>query len=718
MPLDAYDPCPCGSGKKLKFCCHELVDGMRRVLRFQENQQTRMALQALEALENDHPGNSWVITTRAVILLREGRGGESTQGLEQLVGEQPDHLFAIALYATAMFSGNGFEGARPAIQRAFQRCSRVYPDLIASLATGIATAMFASRKQLAAREHLVLAMRLGAEQKKQTTFLQLLELDGNQEVPYPLRSVHRLVPYAGDPENEKQAQQAARLSGLGCWNLAAKLFADVAGREADNANLWQNAGFCHAWDGDEAAAAKALHRAAQLHEVSEAALECETIAQLLDLNTLDQSGRIYRKELRVNALSKLLTLLDNTKRLARIEIPPSEDAQQPAPAALYEVLDRDCPEHASALDLDSVPLIIGQLTLYDEIPDGNIPARIYITAPETADFEVCQTLLSDLAGSEVEPIEGSEVTPTYPDAFPRELQMMRRQWYLPAEATAMLDEQLEREHWRRIVEQTWPETNLTTLDGRTPLEAVGDDQFKIQLMATLYVFDAYCNSLDHTLDFDAVCNRLELETPEPIAISDDTSLNSFSSMELLRLPLDTLSDAQLVQTLNRALLIHHGTFLYNVLSKIVGRPACHPKVDLNQVYTKLAELCRDQFRREEAFRWIATGKELARTLDDAFAKTLEWNMRELKFRLDDPQDAALKPLLLHIYTTFCPKESRLEPLLHQLLAQHNITPPWDSVEGVITSGSMAEPATGSGVWTPAQAADSSGGEKKLWIPGQ
>ena len=37
MPLDLYDPCPCGSGRKLKFCCRELSGDMERVLKFQEN---------------------------------------------------------------------------------------------------------------------------------------------------------------------------------------------------------------------------------------------------------------------------------------------------------------------------------------------------------------------------------------------------------------------------------------------------------------------------------------------------------------------------------------------------------------------------------------------------------------------------------------------------------------------------------------------------------
>ena len=31
MPLNPYDPCPCGSGKKLKFCCQNIADEMERI---------------------------------------------------------------------------------------------------------------------------------------------------------------------------------------------------------------------------------------------------------------------------------------------------------------------------------------------------------------------------------------------------------------------------------------------------------------------------------------------------------------------------------------------------------------------------------------------------------------------------------------------------------------------------------------------------------------
>ena len=31
MALDPYAPCPCGSGKKLKFCCHDLAPELEKV---------------------------------------------------------------------------------------------------------------------------------------------------------------------------------------------------------------------------------------------------------------------------------------------------------------------------------------------------------------------------------------------------------------------------------------------------------------------------------------------------------------------------------------------------------------------------------------------------------------------------------------------------------------------------------------------------------------
>ena len=38
MANDPYAMCPCGSGKKLKFCCGEILPDLQRAFRIRDNQ--------------------------------------------------------------------------------------------------------------------------------------------------------------------------------------------------------------------------------------------------------------------------------------------------------------------------------------------------------------------------------------------------------------------------------------------------------------------------------------------------------------------------------------------------------------------------------------------------------------------------------------------------------------------------------------------------------
>ena len=89
MPLDLYDPCPCGSGQKLKFCCRDLSDDMERVLKFQENNQPRMALNALDELGKKHPENTWVRTTRGGLLFDAGDLQGAHRELAEVIARTP-----------------------------------------------------------------------------------------------------------------------------------------------------------------------------------------------------------------------------------------------------------------------------------------------------------------------------------------------------------------------------------------------------------------------------------------------------------------------------------------------------------------------------------------------------------------------------------------------------------------------------------------------------
>jgi predicted Zn-dependent protease len=216
MPLAPYDPCPCGSGKKLKFCCQSIADEMDRALRLMDGNQPRIALQQLEVLARKHPTNTWVGTTRALILIELGEASAARDVLRVLLETNPDHEFSIVLMAAAMMQAEGVDAAKKAIHRAFQRGAKKFPSMVSGLAATMAAILGQRQRLIAAREHLALALRLSPEERRQELFVQLLEFDGDNGVPYPIRGSHALPAISGTEEQQKEIKKAQKYAAVGC----------------------------------------------------------------------------------------------------------------------------------------------------------------------------------------------------------------------------------------------------------------------------------------------------------------------------------------------------------------------------------------------------------------------------------------------------------------------------------------------------------------------
>ena len=121
MSLDPYALCPCGSGKKLKFCCQDIVAEMEKVERLQENNQPRMALQLLDKMEKSHPGNAWIATNRGLALIHDNRPEEAKTSLAGFLRNSPKHPLANALFGLASLNADGYPECRKAVHRAFLR---------------------------------------------------------------------------------------------------------------------------------------------------------------------------------------------------------------------------------------------------------------------------------------------------------------------------------------------------------------------------------------------------------------------------------------------------------------------------------------------------------------------------------------------------------------------------------------------------------------------
>lgn len=719
MSLDPYSLCPCDSGKKLKFCCADIVADMERALQLQQSNQLRAALKILEKLEEDHPGKPWVVTNHASVLIHLEREEDARELLSEFFKKEPKHALARVLDATAAYSLTGYEQAKKAIHIAVQLGAKAVPEMISALLAGVASELYSHSKFMAARAHVALSMRFCSDEQQQSIFMQLMEIDGNRSIPYPLRGVHSLPAFESDDEEEqKKYKKVTQLSVYGCWEEAGKLLRELIEKNPDSAELYHNLGFMMAWDGNEAEAVTALHKAAELHADNSIAVECETVAQTLELNTPEERIPVEQQAYKIDHPSQIITKLDQIERLARYEIPQDQAATDAHyPAAMYYLLDRVCSDETDWKQVEAGDLasVIAQVSVYDMIEGERDSAELYITGRVGERLDEAKQIVESEFGEAVTPRDMDDSQPIY-ESVPVTLQAMIHDWYFSDDTPAIVRHKFEKQHWDSFVQETLFELPLSILNGKTLKDVAGVAELKIQLEAAVNVLDAHADRRSRFLDVENLRSQLQLDPPTPLEITEETSISGLSYLELMRVDVPNLSDENLMHVLNRAIMMHHNRFLEKVLTVAFERESIHDEIDILRLLHSLVDLQRDAFNREATLEWIEKGRSMAAEQDNSFEAVLQWEMRELIFRLDDPDDPELEPLLNKMNNNYVKKLPRLREYLDGLLDAYNVTPPWDDTGKIVVADSVAE--VGTGVWSPGSESSDEGESKKLWVPGQ
>ena len=714
MSVDSYGPCPCGSGKKFKFCCSVIADEMDRIGRLMEGNQPRVALQQLEILDRKHPKNAWVGTTRGMLMLDLNESAGARDLLRQVLEVFPDNELAIILYAVALVRSEGHASAKKAIHRAFQRSAKKLPAMVSDLAGSLAAMHAQAGHLMAAREHMALALRLAPEERRQELFVQLLELDGADEIPYPMRGTH-VLPGAGSVSDEiqKELRKAQKYAAVGCWSIAADVFSSLANADPERAEFWHAAGLCRAWDGDEKNAAEALHRAARWYADLGIAVECETLAQLLDEKTTTNVIEECVYSGKVISVSRLLTILDETPRVRRIKVPVNAEVEN-SPVAAYVVIDSDVLDTDIAqVDIAEIPHLLGKVVIHDADPKTSEPAFVMLAGLRGPSLDDAKSVLTVASGDLIEWSQDA-TQPHVVDVHPAESQILEHNWYLPTKMPLVRRRELFNRFWNGIVNEKWPQYPIRALGGKTPEQAASDPTLRIPLLGSIFVLDASAQRNHHGLRVSGLFERLKVDPLPTLEVNAETGLGSLSIMQLHRLPVDHLNDQQLVTVVNRSMLIRHDATLYAVLKAAVERKSCADQFDLPRILRLLSEIAASEGRREESFAWIEHGRNLPVPAGKtAFQNAWAWDMAELGTRLEDPSDPQLKTLLNRFVTYYGLKVPQIRPHIEQTLEAFDIPSPWESLD-LITPENV--PAI-SGIWSPgASEPVSTGG--KLWVPGQ
>ncbi len=710
MPMDPYTICPCGSGKKLKFCCLSISGEMEKVEKLIDNHQPRMALQILEKLVKTNELNPWVVTRQAASLMSDDRAADAKNTLLMFLRQRSDHPSANALYAMATLQSDGLPEARKAIRRAFRFSIAAEPIIVAGLAQYLAEYHWQLEQFMAARQHMVMALQLGNENQRQEVLQLLMEFDGDASVPFCFRGGQAIPDYTPPEAAAEKVNKAQRLASVGCWGDAAALLTEVAEQvDPNSTNLWRLIGLYRAWDGEEATAAIALHKAAELDaENFESAVETEALAQELERNCPENCTKLRTTVYDTDSVSRLLGKLDESPLLIKIPNQPQQEDEDQNISGVFAVLDRQSADYRPGLKLSDLSRIVGRITVLDSNPEQALPPRVLATALEGKKLAHTSSTLEAVAGELVhrspkDPPEGTVVGVERPDDEP-----MTFDYYMPKSIPAGERRRLRKEFTEQCWGDGWRNHPLRALGGKSPSEVASNPNFRLKLAAAIDCLEAVADDMNSLAPIDALRQEFGIPAFAPLTITNDDRLQSFTLSQLRRVDLSHLSDERFRVVVQRGTMARMGRLVQRSLKTWVSQRDAAFKDDNERlmILASLADLAARALHDDEALDWNIQARKIVDKQPNAFERVVEWKLRELQLQLGDPQK--VNSLFRELWDVYGAKLPRLRQILSGIVEELGIDRPWE--QGIVTTTTSV-----SGLWSPDAPSNAPAGEK-LWLP--
>ncbi|MBI2824102.1 MAG: hypothetical protein HYX69_05335 [Planctomycetia bacterium] len=702
MAIDPYAPCPAGTGKKLKFCCSDLIGELETIQRMLDGEQRLACLEHIDKLQTRFPGRACLLTTKAMLLSALGRRDEATQVVESVLAQSPANPVALGESALLTLGEGKVEQAVETLQQALAASTSPIPSIVVNVLASVAEMLLLTGHGAAALGHILLLLRYVP--KDEHAMAMLVELNGSPRVPLLLKDDTELLPAPDGVPWRASFDAALEPARRGAWRLAADKLAALAQTATDARAVWHNLARLRMWIADDKGAVAALRRLAALDLRDDAKVEAEALAQVLDADAGDPRVDIVAITYPVTDAEQLAEKLTD-RRVVRMPAPPDEtgDANDLPPRHVFMLLDRPAPRTGVGLAREAVPNVLGQLFVFGRQTDREARLEVELDRPN---LPAVQAALSELCG----PLLGSPEPEVIRGAIPVSQRALSWAWRLPEDTPVDEVHRLLVEQRRYAVLKEWTNTPLAVLEGQTPRAAAAGERLRIRLLAAILALELAFQEPSASGVFHEL--RGELGLPQPPEI-DPTGLdvNLVPLARLHRLDLGKLDDSSLVLVYRRAVLTRARAAARKCALAMVSRESLKPKLSVAQLYGMLADMEDDT---SQAIKYVNLARQAAEAAGES---TANWDLQELALRLDRGEPSEFGQLLAHIQMEHI-REPGVARALTQLLVEAGlITPdgrPAVPLESAAAAAQGAAPEPGK-IWTPES--ETPGKKSALWIPG-
>lgn len=720
--VDAYSPCPCGSGQKFKWCCQKAESHVDRALRLERNGQSEAALAVYNEAIAKFPDLALPRLRKAALLNALERRAEARECVGELLRKQPNHPGAANLNFRLLLTAGDVDAAVAEVQNRLANVEDEPLGAAESMTAVMGLALLRLGRVPAALKHLELVEARGAEADPLIES-SLVSARSNPSTPAWLKNPYKLAPApeSADAETRGRFDEALGWAGKGLWDRAAAAFDLLSADPNVGLAADRNLGLCRLWLGDEPAAVQALRRAIAASPVSTDMVDLEALCQLLDDSAGDDPVEVVELSWPIRDREGLLTVLRADPRLIE-DVDDQADESEPDDEAIFLLLDR--PQSDAKEDLKATDL---------PFPLGGVRVGSETVAVNTRDDGRLNEVIDYFTAA-----AGQTIPPAHPrtkviDSVSRGDLLLQETPIPPPGVTGAEARRLSIESTLDKIQSRWPETPMVYLDGKTPIEAGKSGGFEVPLRAALALFEEQDHSWSLKPDWPALRDRLGVPAePAPDPIDVDIDATHLGRLKLI--DPKGLQDDRLIQLYERAQNWGLPSAIIAAAKEIAERRRLLEREGspLVEVFSDLALKAASDGDREAALNWITRGREVTPAARRTETAPM-WDMLGVQagMLLDQPEDWVpelvavmdrhesdqpasrfIMSRLVHLGLLQMvsdpdrPGGMAVDPTpLYNLIARYG-----PRVQAVGGAG-----ASGGGIWTPGSEAGSGGGG--IWTPG-
>jgi len=597
MAFDPYQPCPCGSGKKFKWCCQPVYVQIDKAFQQDAEGQHDTALRMMEEVCVEHAGNPEVWGRKAQLLYQMGRVEDAENALQKAFDINPNYPFGHYLRGHFRY----FEGEIPGALLLFRKAAQAYDpaahSLLAPIYSVIVECELKLNRPVAARAALEMAAK---HEPANPDFKTGIEQVFGKESKFPevARKEYAYQKLPGDIPAGRQAawQSALQTAATGRLSDAVQAFERLTVEDGNDAAAWFNLGLTKAWLGDNAAAISALHRSVQLDMDEDRAARTWALAEvLLCGHGLEEQANFVEHTaiFPIRQPQQLVQVIQDLQRQRRLIGTQVRQEEGILTGILVEKVQSLTP-HLAASQLPRIGayfLVVGDML------------RLWNVNKET--FDAITHELRQLCGGAL----GDPLVRIGPAHF---ADVLAEGLAFPVQVTDEEEgKRRMRDFFQRFMEEKWLHKPVRSLGLVPPVDATGHATLRKKLRGLILFLADCAASIGSTYDFDRLRRKLGLLGDlAPGGPSPARDFRAMGAAELAGLDIATLNEAELEEAYQNALKLAAHDLAGKFALTLVARPPQADKPDRYPLFNQLVQQALTEGHNDTALDFVDQGEKV------------------------------------------------------------------------------------------------------------